>query len=53
MVYSAYCMPDSDGKVGLCIFLEGFDTTEAAGWFLRQLMAPWEGWEDPDGETVH
>ena len=53
MHYAAYCMPDSEGKVGLCIFLKCFDTPEAAEWFLQQLMGPWEGWEDPESGTVH
>ena len=53
MMYSAYCMPDNDGKVGLCIFLEGFDTPEAAEWFLKQLMGPFEDYDDATHETVH
>ena len=53
MRYSAYCMPDNDGKVGRCIFLEGFDTPEAAEWFLKQLMGPFEDYEDATHETVH
>lgn len=54
MHYSAYCVPDGEGKVGLCLFLEGFDTLESAQWFLQQLMEPYE--EDnptPTDETVH
>lgn len=53
MQYSAYCMPDDDGKVGLCIMLEGFDTPEAAEWFLRELMAPFEDETFFDAETMH
>ena len=53
MHYSAYCVPDMEGKVGLCVMLEGFDTQEAAEWFLQQLMEPFEGWEDSTGELVH
>jgi hypothetical protein len=46
-------MPHEDGKFGLCIMLEGFDTPEAAQWFLKQLMGPYEGFEDVNNETVH
>ncbi len=53
MQYSAYCVPDMEGKVGLCVMLEGFDTQEAAEWFLQQLMGPFEGWEESAGELVH
>ena len=53
MTYSAYCMPHKDGKFGLCIMLDGFDTPEAAEWFLQQLMDPFEGYEDSTSETVH
>ena len=53
MTYSAYCMPYEDGKFGLCIMLEGFDTPEAAHWFLQQLMGPFGGFEDVNNETVH
>ena len=53
MHYSAYCVPDMEGEVGLCVMLEGFDTQEAAEWFLRQLMEPFEGWEESAGELVH
>jgi hypothetical protein len=53
MMYSAYCMADADGKFGLCVMLEGFDTPEAAQWFLQQLMGPFEGYEEATSETVH
>lgn len=53
MTYSAYCVPFEDGKFGLCIMLEGFDTPEAADWFLQQVMGPFEGYEDATSETVH
>ena len=53
MMYSAYCLADADGKFGLCVMLEGFDTPEAAQWFLKQLMGPYEGYENATDETVH
>jgi len=53
MQYSAYCVPDGEGKIGLCVMLEGFDTQEAARWFLEQLMGPFEGYENTTDETVH
>ena len=55
MTYTAYCVPDPNGKVALCIMLDGFDTAEAAEWFLEQLMSPFEGWASAkeEGATIH
>lgn len=54
MIYSAFCMPVDDRKVGLVIFFEKFSSEEEARAFLAELLEPYEHYNiAPTSDALH
>jgi len=53
VIYSAFTMPLNEGGFGLVILLEGFENSEEASNFLKNLMGPFEEDQWPQSDTKH